>query len=129
MIEQDLRSYLLAQSTINALIVDRLYPLRLPQGATLPAVTYQRIFGAQAVSHDGASDLGRARLQLDCWADTYAVMASLADALRAALSGYRGPMGANASTGARVINILDASEPEPALWRRIVEIMLWHQEG
>lgn len=128
MIESDLRTFLLAQPAVSALIVDRLYPARLPQGVTLPAVTYQRIAGNSEISHDGPGDLARARIQIDCWADSYATMVSLAKAIRAALSGYRGPMGGNPATNARVINVLDLPEPEPALWRRMVEIILYHRE-
>lgn len=128
MIEQDMRTYLLAQPSVTALIATRLYPIRLPQGVTLPAVTYQRITRTATVTHDGAADLGRAGIQIDCWADTYAGMVALAKAIRAALSGYRGSMGTNGATAARVVNEIDFSEPEPAMWRRVIEIVLWHRE-
>ena len=128
MIEQDLRTYLLAQAPVSALIGTRIFPLRLPQGVTLPAVTYQRISGVPVISHDGASDLARARIQVDCWAASYAAMAGLAMAIRTALSGYRGPMGNNGATAARVINQIDLSEPEPALWRRMIDVAIWHRE-
>ncbi len=128
MIEADLRTHLLAQASITALIGARLYPQQLPQGTELPAVTYQRIAGQSLIDHEGAAGIGRARIQLDCWGESYGAAAALADTLRLALSGYRGAMGSNPATNARVINILDVPEPELALWRRMVEISLSHEE-
>lgn len=125
-IEEDLTAYLLAQSAINALIVDRMYPARLPQNGTLPAVTYQRIAGVPEISHDGAVNLTRSRIQIDCWALTYSAMASLAAAIEAALSGYVGAMGSTPSTATRVLNIIDLPEPEPKLWRRLLDVAIWH---
>ena len=120
--------YLLSQPTVSALIGDRLYPARLPQGVTLPAVTYQWIARVASVTYEGAADLARGRIQIDCWATSYAAMVSLAKAIRAALSGYRGAMGATPITNARVVNEVDLPDPEPALWRRMVEVVLWHRE-
>ena len=128
MIEQDLRTYLLAQPAIAALIGTRCYPARLPQGAARPALTYQRIARTTSITHDGAADLGRARIQIDCWTDSYEAMVGLAKAIRAALSGYRGPMGSNGATAARIVNELDLPEPEPALWRRMIDVAVWHRE-
>lgn len=129
MIETSLRSYLLAQTSITSLVGQRIYPMRLPQGATLPAITYQVVFGTSTYSHDGDEDLGRRRFQLDCWASTYADSMNVAEAVRAAINGHDGPMGSTAQVNGRVINILDLPEPELAIWRRMVEVQLWHQEA
>lgn len=128
MIEQDLRTYLLGLAPIATLLGTRIYPARLPQGVTLPAVTYQRIAGINEVTHDGAENLSRARIQIDVWADTYGAMVAIAKAIRAALSGYRGAMGDNPVTVARVLNEIDMPEPEPVLWRRVIDALIWHRE-
>jgi hypothetical protein len=129
MIEHDLRAYLLGQPDVATLIGTRMYPMRLPQGVTMPAVTYNRIFGTSEYGHDGAAHLGRGRIQLDCWADTYEDMVNLAEACRVALTGYVGAMGDNPNVVARAVNTIDFSEPESKLWRRIVETGLWYQEA
>lgn len=132
MIEADLRAHLLSQAPIAAIIGTRFYPQQLPQGATLPAVTYQRIAGQSLIDHQGDAGLGRARIQLDCWAPAgntgYQQTVSMAESIRAAISGYRGPMGSNPATNARVINVMDIPEPETKLWRRLVEVSIWHAE-
>lgn len=132
MIESDLRAYLIAVAPIAALIGDRVFPQQLPQGATLPAVTYQRIAGQSMIDHEGDAGLGRARIQIDCWGPTgntgYQQSVDLAETIRAALSGYRGPMGSNPATNARIINVMDIPEPETKLWRRMVEASIWHSQ-
>ncbi len=133
MIEIDLRTHLLAQAPIAAIVGTRMFPMQLPQGATLPALTYQTIAGASGITHDGASDLGRHRIQIDCWAPSgntgYQQVVELAAAVNSAVSGYMGSMGSNPATNGRKINVRDIPEPETKLWRRMVEISLWHKEN
>lgn len=123
MLEADVRTFLLAQPTVTALIGTRFYPLRLPQGPTFPAVTYQTIFGTSLVTHQGAADYGRRRLQLDCWAQSYAVAVAIKEAIREALLDDPG------LEGTRIINDMDVPEPEPVIWRRMLEISIWHTEA
>jgi hypothetical protein len=118
-IEADVRTYLLDQPPVAALIDDRCYPERLPQNAALPAVTFRRVFGTEGITHDGPSGLGRSRLQFDCWATTYGEVLGVSGAIRSALRAY---------PETRIVNVMDAPEPEIALRRRMIEVSLWHQE-
>lgn len=119
MIESDVRTYLIGNAGVAALIGDRCYPVELPQGATVPAVTYQRVFGTEGITHDGPSGLGRARLQLDCWADTYSEAVGVSHAITSALRVY---------PDTRIVNEMDSPVPELSHRRRMVEVSLWHQE-
>src|SRR5678816_2888794 len=119
MIESDVRTYLLTDPDVTALVGDRIDAAPLDQRATLPAVTYQRIFGDEGIDHQGPSGLGRARLQFDCWAQTYGGAAGLCDEVRKSLRDYPGP---------RIINAMDLPEPDVALRRRMLEVSIWHQE-
>lgn len=119
MIEADVRTYLLADPDVATLIGERYYPAPLPQTAALPAVTYQRVFGTEGITHQGPDGLERSRLQFDCWATTYGEAATLAEDVTDALRLY---------PEARIVNVMDAPEPEVALRRRLVEVSIWHQE-
>lgn len=119
MIEADVRTYLLADSAVTALIADRVYPLQLPQSAALPAVTYQRVSGTEGITYDGPSGLGRSRLQFDCWATTYGSVVEVFSAIKSALRAY---------PETRIVNVIDAPEPDVALRRRLIEVSLWHQQ-
>ena len=82
-----------AHSGTFALVKARIYPLRLPQGPTYPGVRYQRIGAPRA--HAMGADTGEvfARVQVDCYAETYAGADALSVQVRAALSRWSGTAG------------------------------------
>ncbi len=90
---QNVRTYLQTKSAVTDLISTRMYPLRLPQNATMPAITYQIVSRTHEEHMTGAAGLALARLQLDCYATTHAGSHALAEAVRASMHGYRGTMG------------------------------------
>jgi len=81
----DLRTYLLANAGVAALIGTRMYPDQLPQGATLPAVVYYRISGTYAESLGGVKAAGTCRVQLDAYAATRLAADAVGEAIVAAL--------------------------------------------
>lgn len=89
----DLRTFLLADSTITALVGQRVHVDSLPQGSLLPALTFLRV----SVEHDhdlgGETGLATARFQIDCWASDKEAALALAERVRLRLDGYRGAMG------------------------------------
>jgi len=121
-LEADLFADLCADPALAALIGTRVYHGPLVQGATLPAVTYQRISTAPDYSHDGGSGLAQVRIQCNCWASTAVGAIALAAALRAVVEG-RTLLGV-----CFVENELDDYEPDTCHWRRIVDLMIWHRE-
>lgn len=129
MIVEALRSFVLADAAIAALVADRVYPLTLPQGVTLPAMTYQVVFGEHPVIHDGPQGLARARVQFDCWAERYSETVAIAGALRTVLNGYRGAMGAIPDVVAKVAGELDGWEPDVRAFRKTVDFQIWYVEG
>ena len=73
--------------------VANVYP-RLPQGVTLPAITYQREYTSRVSSIDGGNTgPTEAGIQVDCIADTMEDAKDTADAVRAILHGYIGAWG------------------------------------
>lgn len=75
------------------------YPLEVPEGAELPAWAYNLIDDEQVLAHSGGSGFIKARVQLDFMAEgttsqsDYAIVKSIAAAVRTKLDGYRGTMG------------------------------------
>lgn len=92
-IEEALRTYTLADAGVTALVGTRMYPRKLPQTPTLPALVYQRIDTRRGHDMAGADALPRPRMQVTCWATTPAGAYALAAAVRVRLDGYRGTMG------------------------------------
>ncbi len=111
--------------TIESVIASKLasvgaaYPLTMPTGATLPGMAYQFI-SEIPMRHHGGADMVRRRLQVSCWANTYAGAVTLGDQVRAALD-------LNQSNIELITaeNISDFKDPEANKYRRIVEFFVW----
>ena len=112
--------------TIESVIVGKLqsvgavYPLSLPTGATLPAMVYQFI-SEIPIGHQGGEDMVPPRLQVACWAKTYAAAVTLGDSVRAALN-----LNQTNIELITAVNISDFKDPEAELYRRIVEFYVWN---
>lgn len=112
--------------TVAGLVSTRVYPHKLPQSPTLPAVTYRII---SQVPTEANTELFDARIQLDCWGATYAASAALGVAVPQALRYYRKSAGGNT-----VLSIYDANkgesyEDEREIWRTIIDMMAMYHES
>jgi len=92
-IEPALRSELINNAAVAAMVGTRVYPMHLPQGYTLPAISYQMISAPRAWSTTGPVGQVQARVQVDCWAETYDGAKSLSNGVRLALDNFRGTLG------------------------------------
>lgn len=129
-LEEPLYDYL--STELAPSVSDRVYPLRGPEGAGLPYVTYQRISTVRSYGHDPFG-LERAwvqaRVQFTVWAAEAQVAIEVAEAVVAALSGYSGPMGSLSVGRADVVFEMDDYQPATKLYRRIVDVLFAYQEG
>ncbi len=92
-------------ATITALTGERIYPLWLPQGEPLPAVTFQEIAGVDDMTTDGPLGLVDGRYQINCWAGTHAPCGQLFEAVRALFAAnISGSYGGLTLQGTRVLN-------------------------
>jgi len=100
-LEESLYSYLVNYTGLVALVSDRVYPFVMPDDATLPNVTFQRIDTPRELSHDSSgigNELAHPRFQFDAWAETYASAKAINEQVRAALNGKRGLIGSQIET-------------------------------
>lgn len=87
-VEKQLYTRLSTYTPLTAIVSNRIYPVKLPQNVTLPAVSYFR------VSTDRHSAMGEdiadvtSRFQVSAWGQTYTSVRSIADVVRAALERY-----------------------------------------
>lgn len=93
-LEAGIYAHLCTDSDVATLVSTRIYPLLVPQDATLPAIAYQRISGPRDHCHTGATGLAFARVQLTYVAASYDGAKVLGEAVRAAMDGLRGSLGA-----------------------------------
>jgi hypothetical protein len=109
---------------------DRVYPLSLPQGTELPAVTYQLISDSERVTNSTQHDhptfdgepLSRQRVQFNSYGRTYDEAEALDAELRSVAVGYRGLWGAVYVGSVLPMLALDDYEPSTNLYRRIRDL-------
>ena len=112
-----------------ALVGDRVYPERLPDDVTYPAIRFLAPISnnsAQYRSHDGAGGRTVSRAQLDGYAETGTEAEALADQLVAAWDGY--------SDGCDVGYAFKANRRQTRadaldVFRAIVDVMIEHSES
>lgn len=119
-IESLLFTSLTGNSGLRSLISARLYPDVLPQGATLPAVVYQRISTPRQHTFGAGCPVAvsRPRLQYACWAATPAAALAVCEALRSALQASGYAVTFDSETTMR--------EPESGLYVRYLDAFVAH---
>lgn len=121
----DLRTYLLADATVASLIGTRMFPVKLPQNPTFPAVMIQTISGERVHSTDGASGLAGPRIQIDCWAESYADADAVFEAVRKRLDGK----GNGDIQGMFIQSERDDFDFELGIYNRSMDVFVWHKEA
>jgi len=78
-----IRDVLLASAEVQALVGARIYPNKLPQGVTLPAVVFSVVDDVpqNAITGATADRLVETRLQVDCYSTSYVEAHTLAAAI------------------------------------------------
>lgn len=136
-----LRAFLLADATIAAAVETRIYPIKLPQNATYPAITILRVSAIRANVLRGPASLARPRYQIDCWAweksstTAFTDAQELGGAVRARLEGYTGVMtdpstspATDYHTGVTFDDERDLFDPDVngGYFRHSSDYFLWH---
>ena len=131
-LEEGIVAFLIADADIHAVVEDRIYPMMIPQGATLPCLTYQRISTPRILTHDtsGATgDLTSPRFQFDAWAETQKETKAISDALRKVLNGKTGAMGGVTIRAALAENEVPEYDPDSELYRGRSDYIIWYEEA
>jgi hypothetical protein len=127
-IEAGLNTHLLADSNVTDLVGARIYPLKVPQDADLPAIAYQKISGPRDETQSGPSGLVESRMQLTYQGTTYSEAKLVAEAVRGSIDGFSGTMGSVAVNACHLANEIDG-------WSVMFEkptvrhdYLIWYQE-
>ena len=133
-VEQALVAVLEAYSGLTDLVTTtRIYPMKLPANATLPAVTYQRISGAREDMMGEPTGLARPVFQVTAWADDYLEAKTVATQVRKALDGYEGQAGGSSGVWSWIgmLNDVDMVDntTDPPTYYVPADFLIWHQEA
>jgi hypothetical protein len=88
--EEALRALLLGSTAVTDLCGQRINWGGHPQGADYPSLVLHVIDDSEGHTLEGPDGLSVARVQVDCWGDTYKQANGLARAVRARLDGHSG---------------------------------------
>ena len=124
-LESDLRTYLLAQAGLTALVGTRVYAVHLPQKPDYPNVVYSVIAHDPNATMDAAGTLHRDRFQFDVRAHGFEELLSvenqLVTALNSAVRRVNGFVCIHLSTEDMPY------EPNVEAFRRVIDFALWSQ--
>lgn len=135
MIGKAIKARLTAHSGTDALVGGRIYPLRLPQGPTYPAVRYQVISAPRTQLMGGPVGEVHARVQVDCYALTYEEADQLSAQVRIALNRWDGTSGGVVVEAVFLENERDIDEPETidkgerGVYRKMLDFMAHYAEA
>lgn len=115
-LELAVKAVLIGDTGVAALVGERVWIMRFPNdGTEYPAVAIAPVSLRPEMAHDGPVDFAESRIQVDLYADGYAEVRALADAVRQALDGFRGE-----SAGEDVFSVfLENEVPE---WGDVLEV-------
>lgn len=128
-IDAALFSFVTAQASVSTLIGTRFYPGRSPQTPTYPLAVYHRVSSTRTDSLSGDSGLADPRFQISAQSPNYATARSVAEALRAVLSGYQGLMGAIDVRASAAMGDMDIYYDDIGVWQSSFDVFLTHQEN
>ena len=131
-LEEGIAAFLIADATIHAKVADKIYPMMIPQGATLPCLTFQRISTPRIVTMDSSGatgDLTSPRFQFDAWGVTQKEVKAISDALRTVLHGKTGATGGVTIRAALAENEAPEFDPESELYRSRSDYIIWIEEA
>jgi len=107
--------------TVTSSISTRIYPLIVPQQSALPAITYARISGGQENNLSGYSSIENPRIQIDCWAETYKEIKTIAENVHTVLN-------TTTTFSAILISDMDFYEDDVELYRESMDFKIWNRE-
>lgn len=127
-VEADLYTRLTSSTDVTSQVSDRVYPLPLPQEATIPALTWQKISGPR--EHAMGQDPGEAhsRFQLDCWGESLNDTLAIRDGLLSGLSRWSSSTGSVTVYDVFLINEQQSYEDDARLHRVRLDFMIHHTE-
>lgn len=133
-IDQDLVDLLEASAGVTAIVGSganaRIFPLLVDQGTdNYPAITYQVISENREPELTQQNGLHQVRVQINCWARTYAGARALKEAVRNAIDGSTSTF----PNGAFIENSIDSVEESEGarpgrLYAKRLDVLVWVKE-
>jgi len=129
-LHESIKSHLEGFAGLSALISTRVYPMRLPQSPTYPAVTYMTTSGFSEYRHGGLVGKGESFVQVGAWGEVYLATKAVAEQVRLAMDTFTGTIGSLAIAYADRVGAIDLVDPEePLLYHISQDFRIRHAEA
>ena len=125
----ELRTYLLADTTLSGLILDRIYSVLASQAPILPCVVWQTISSSEDSAHDGPTGLEQYRIQFSIYSLSQIEGASIRDAIKNRINGFTGAMGVVSIGTCFFDNESDSYEETSDLYSKIIDFKFMLQNA
>ena len=114
---------------LAALVTNRVYPRRLPSGATLPAVTYGLIDDVEPQAMGVGVGVTTARFQITAWAETFDGARDVGVQIRAAFKRWRGTVATIEVQDSLPAGRAEDNDPDAALFWRHQDYLVSYVEA
>lgn len=132
MSEPNFFAFLTGLSGVQSTVASRVYPDKLPQNPTLPAIVFQRVGGARARGYCGTDRLVSGSYQFDVYGRSRSEARQIAQAVMAespeGMLDYSGLMGNVRVKDCALTSDFDSIDPEPGLLKRTQLWDVWYVE-
>lgn len=128
LLEEALVSALKAHAGLEALVVERIFPVMVPQGTTLPAVSYRRVSGPRIHAMVADPGLASPRIQVDAWGATYASAKAVAAQVIDCLQRWSGTVETVSVQDTYFQGDQDIYDPDTERWQVSMDFIVWHNE-
>jgi hypothetical protein len=122
--QADLIARLLADPALTGIAGQSVFWARRPQGILPPLVLLRMVSSVPALIMQGEGPVEQSRVQIDCYAQTYAAARAMAAAVKARLGGYSGVVGATRFQGVFRVTEMDMTEGGETDPDRVMRVML-----
>lgn len=123
-----LRTFLLADASVAALVGTRIYPVKLPQGMNGSSIVFNEISGQGDHHNEGPSGLVRVRMQIGAWSTMADGAHALFLAVKEAIDGYQGMMGSVYVQGVFIDSWRDIDDTVANLRGKVADYMINYSE-
>ena len=113
---------------LSALVAARVYPLRAPQGAALPYVTFQRVHAERESAMGVDVGVVHARIQVSAWGKTFTEAEAVKEQVRAALQRWSGTAAGVVVLDSFVVSEIELYEDETGIHQHALDFTIHYRE-
>lgn len=118
--EAKIFTLLSADANVEALVNTRIFPVVMPQGSVLPAITYHETANSPVNTLAGKTGLENPTFAINSWATSHKTANTLSKAVSSAMDGVR-------TFRALLINEIDVYDPEIDVFAKAQTYSCWNQ--